>query len=255
MTDEEKYLFDLNGYIVVRNAIDSATLHELNAIMDTRPELDPTGRGSIRGFNMLTWGAAFRNLIDNPKVLPYLIELMGDRVRLDHDYAIISEKGGSGLGLHGGGTPYDPSQYYHCYDGKMHNGLMVASYALRDVPAGQGGLAVVPGSHKSCFRLPDKYHSMENDVPDWVRQVPMQAGDCAIFTEALTHGTFPWKADHVRRSLFFKFSPGHMTWAKTLYTSAPERPDAPEILSADLNETQKALLQPPSVYEHEKVQA
>lgn len=255
MTDEERYLFDLQGFIVVRNAIEPGALAEMNAWIDQQEEMDSTGRGQHRAGNLLTWGPQFRALIDNPKVLPYLKEMLGDSLRLDHDYAIFSERGGAGLTLHGGATPYDPAQYYHCYDGKMHNGLTVASYALTDIPPGMGGLAVVPGSHKSNFSCPPDFRNFDKPgavTPSIIQQVPVKAGDCAIFTEALTHGTFPWQADHQRRSLFFKYSPKHLSWANRYYVPA-EGKDWVQELEGELTEAQRILLDPPSVHQHRKV--
>jgi ectoine hydroxylase-related dioxygenase (phytanoyl-CoA dioxygenase family) len=255
MTDEERYLFDLNGFLVVRDAIAPDALAEMNAWIDRQEEMDSAGRGQHRAGNLLTWGPRFRALIDNPVVLPYLKELMGDTLRLDHDYAIFSEKGGTGLVLHGGGTPYDPAQYYHCYQGRMYNGLTVASYALTDIPPGAGGLAVVPGSHKANFSCPDAYRHFDRPgavIPPVVQQVSLRAGDCAIFTEALTHGTFPWQADHQRRSLFFKYSPRHLSWAKRYYFPAEGRPEI-QALEGELTEAQRILLDPPSVHDHRRV--
>ena len=255
MTDEERYLFDLNGYLVIPNAVAPAAVARMNAYMDTQLHLDAAGKGSIRGGNLLTWGPDFLALLDNPVVLPYLKELLGDTLRLDHDYAILMEAGGPGLVLHGGGTPYDPAQYYHCYNGRMYNGLTVVSYALTDIGPGQGGLAVVPGSHKANFRCPDSLRHIEADSApnDLVRQVPMKAGDCAVFTEALTHGTFPWTGAHQRRSLFFKFSPGHLSWANRYYLNAESRLDDANALDAELTDAQRALLAPPGVYQRRPV--
>ncbi len=247
MTDEERYLFDLQGYLVVERAIDPEDLAEMNAWIDARADFPREGRAG----NILTWGPRFRALIDNPRVLPYLKEILGDTLRLDHDYAIFSERGGKGLQLHGGGTPYDPSQYYHCYHGRMYCGLTVASYALTDIPPGAGGLAVIPGSHKSSFPCPQPIKLFEQPSPI-VRQVSVRAGDCVIFTEALTHGTFPWTADHPRRSLFFKYSPKHLTWAKRYYFPAEGRPDV-QALEDELTEAQRILLDPPSVHDHRRV--
>ena len=41
---------------------------------------------------------------------------------------------------------------------------------------------------------------------------PQQAGSVIIFTEALAHGTLPWTADHERRALFYRYTPGHMAF-------------------------------------------
>ena len=45
--------------------------------------------------------------MDHPKVLPYLIELIGPRVRLDHDYAIYMRHGADSQPIHGGPMRYE----------------------------------------------------------------------------------------------------------------------------------------------------
>jgi ectoine hydroxylase-related dioxygenase (phytanoyl-CoA dioxygenase family) len=251
MTDEERYFFDVCGYIVIPNALTPETVAAMNAYLDTRADLDPTGRGTIHGGNLLTWSPEFREVIDNPRVLPYLVEVLGDTLRLDHDYAIISEASDTNLQLHGGGTPYDPAQYYHTYHGRIYCGLTVASYALADIPQGEGGFVCIPGSHKANFPLSDDLRFYRKESP-LLRQVPMNAGDCVIFTEALTHGTLPWRAKHHRRSLFYKYSPKHMTWARRYYVPAEGRPTVAEIEPL-LTERQRILLDPPSVDKHRRV--
>eukprot|EP01047_Picozoa_sp_COSAG01_P033582 COSAG01_NODE_2477_length_7615_cov_7.259609_8_plen_52_part_00 len=46
--------------------------------------------------------------------------------------------------------------------------------------------------------------SATNYDAEWLQPVPAKAGDCIIFTEALTHGTMPWRAHTDRRTLFYK---------------------------------------------------
>ena len=41
----------------------------------------------------------------------------------------------------------------------------------------------------------------------------LEGQDVVIFTETLTHGTLPWTADHERRALLYKFSPGCMAYS------------------------------------------
>lgn len=253
MNDEERYLFDVQGYLVIKNAIAPEALAEMNAWLDVQAERDPAFHGRPTNehlYDILTWGSAFRALLDNPRVLPYLKELMGDTLRLDHDYAIFLQPGGMGMRLHGGATPYDPSQYYHCYHGRMYSGLTVAVYALTDVPPGAGGFACVPGSHKASFPCPMDILLLQKRAP--IVQVPAQAGDCIVFTEALTHGTLPWTAGHVRRTLYFKYSPSHSSWAGRYYFPAEGNP-AVQALESELTETQRILLDPPAIDAHRHV--
>ena len=70
---------------------------------------------------------------------------------------------------------------------------------------------MVPGSHKSNFACPSSLASLEKPGA-WLRNVPQKAGSVVIFTEALTHGTLPWTADHERRALFYRYTPGYMAF-------------------------------------------
>jgi hypothetical protein len=239
MNVQERYLFDLQGYITVPGALGAAELRTLNAIWDEHIALDMAADATTRRWgNLLDWGAEFRRLIANPRIAPYLVEIVGERYRLDHDYAdlIRTGKGPIGTRLHGGGTPFDPSQYYRFQDGRMHNGLTVVAYALRDVNPGDGGFGCVPGSHKSNYRFPDEWRELDQLRP-FMHAVTGPAGTAILFTEALTHGTLPWRGAGERRTLFFKYSPHPVSWAARYYDAGP---------SADLNDVERAVLEAPN---------
>lgn len=254
MNDEERYLFDLMGYLVIDDVLSASELRELNALIDRRSpweQYEREHRGSTVGPNNLhvgplhEWEEPFRRLIDSPKLLPYLIEIIGPKFRFDHGYAIFMKKGGSQHRLHGGNTPYDPAQYYHWRNERMYNGLIVVSYALGDVNPGDGGFAAIPGSHKSNLPCPSHFKTFEKTGP-WLQQVPQKAGSAIIFTEALTHGTWPWTVDTERRSLLYKYSPGHMSWA-TKY------PTPDDVAAADWSGVARRILEPPHVQERARV--
>jgi hypothetical protein len=254
MTEEERFLFDLQGYLVIENAIPPQALTAMNAWIDAQAERDPrlygqTGNAHLD--NPLLWGPPFRALVDHPRTLPILKELLGDRLRLDHDYAIFLQPGHQGLPLHGPTlTPYDPCHYYHCVQGQLFCGLTVATFALTDVPPGAGGLALIPGSHKSNFRVPEDIRTFQRPS-EIVRQVPTRAGDCVIFTEALIHGTLPWKGPGMRRTLFYKYAPGNIAWTNHVYFPPVLDPDM-RALEAELTEAQCLLLQPPAAKDHRR---
>jgi hypothetical protein len=79
-------------------------------------------------------------------------------------------------------------------------------------------------------------------MPSYVRQVEIEAGDLVIFTEALVQGTVPWTAQHERRSLLYKYSPGHSSWSNSYY-NADDYPDC--------SEQQRRLMMPPSIGQRE----
>jgi hypothetical protein len=246
MNEEEKYLFDLWGYLVIENAIPAETLARMNAWIDAQGQQDPTWRGqpeNTKRTDLLTWGPDFLALLDHPRLLPMFKTILGSHMRFDHDYAIFLTPGGDGLFLHGGGAPYDASQYYHVIKDRIYSGLAVAVFTLNDVPLGAGGFACIPGSHKSNFRCPEDIALLQRPHPI-VQQVSLKAGDCLLFTEALQHGTLPWKGPHTRRSLYMKYSPAHLRWGMHGYN--PGDP-AFEAIEPYLNETQRVLLDPPLV--------
>lgn len=236
MTDEERYLFDIRGYLVIKHALNQEELATLNAIFDEqqakRP--DPTvPRGRYMPF--LSWGKPYRDLIDHPSIVPYLEGMLGADFRLDHEYAEHMFSDGAGE-LHCNGTPHSSMYYYHAQDGRIECGLVAIAWALRDVPSGAGGFCCIPGSHKSSFAPPRSITCV--DTPsDCVQQVPCQAGDAVLFTEALRHGTLAWTAPTQRRTLFYKYSPGYLAWWGTFYDES----------SFDYTERQRKILRPPYI--------
>jgi ectoine hydroxylase-related dioxygenase (phytanoyl-CoA dioxygenase family) len=234
-TEAERYLFDLNGYIVLRQVLTPSEVGALNQVIDRLPSETRGDRSSHahRGFvapatngnakdaeaqksssGMLDWGPEFRALVGHRKLVPYLAALLGDNFRLDHHYAVFQrDLGTAGVPnpLHNGAVPFDPTSYYLVRDGHIHNGMIVVSIALTDAPTDTGGFCCIPGSHKSNFALPAALGDL--DGPRSIaRQVPLQAGDALLFTEALTHGALAWHATTERRAVLFKYCAGHIQW-------------------------------------------
>jgi hypothetical protein len=154
-TDVERYHFDLYGYVVRRGVLD---VDELDALLDAVEAMQLPSPGttiqSQRFSGFLDGAQAFRDLLDHPAALAPVLELCGPKARLDHAYGIIMGPGTSGLGLHGGGTPHDPAQFYEVRGGRMYNGLVGVQWALVDHPPGEGGFCCIPGSHRANFALP-----------------------------------------------------------------------------------------------------
>jgi ectoine hydroxylase-related dioxygenase (phytanoyl-CoA dioxygenase family) len=239
MNEQERFLFDLQGFLTVPNALSADELARLNAAVDEEIEQNTDASMRTHRFGgLLARGTTFHFLIDNPRITPYLDELLGPNYRLDHDYAdvIRTGKGPIGTTLHGGATPFDPSQYFRYHNGKMHNGLMVVAYNLKDVNPGDGGFAGVPGSHKSNYPFPREWRELDDPHP-CVARVTGPAGTAIIFTEALTHGTLPWHGKDERRTVFLKYSPFPVSWSARYYNA-----DEYE----GLTDQQRAILEAPN---------
>ena len=239
MNETERYLFDLNGYIVVPDALTNDQVTALNSILDNKIISDcPPDMRTHRFVPILDRGIEYLELIDNPQIVPYLDELLGESFRLDHVYldVIKSGKGPIGTTLHGGSTPFRSDSYFNFQNGRMHNGLSVVAYNLKDVGPNDGGFGCVPGSHKSNYAFPEEWKEMDELRPI-VKRVTGPAGTAVIFTEALTHGTLPWEGLDERRTIFFKYSPNSISWSAHYF----DHNDYP-----DITENQKTILEGPN---------
>jgi phytanoyl-CoA dioxygenase PhyH len=239
MTDEEQFSFDLEGYLIVKQALtaDEVTVLRATAIQNYPAAADrPTYR---RIFGASSWGAPYHALIDHPKIIPYLFQLVGPKFRLDHDYCLFMSKGGRDQDLHGGATRHNPDHWYTYRDGVIRCGLTVVTFFLTHAHPGDGGFCCIPGSHKSNFlaQLPKDVRSYQR-IPHYLVQPPVEAGDAIIFTEGLIHGTIPWTAEHERVVVLYKYTPGHSAWMSRYYDLNNY---------AGLTDQQKRILAPPSV--------
>lgn len=255
VTDEDRYLFDLNGYVVFEQALTPEEVGRLNESLDehqfevdalTSPRPKSNGASSVRTGvvyqerfrarrEFLYWGQQFRDLIDHPAVLPALKEWVDPCVRLDHYYPVFKRAGARDHDLHYGATPHIPVAHYHTKDGRIYAGFTVVSWALRDMPAGQGGFGCIPGSHKASIPVPPGITASSRNP---AVEVHMRAGDVLIFTEALTHGAYAWTAAHDRRSLLFKYAPGYAIYSDY---------DWPDDLLELMTPAQRLLMEPPYI--------
>lgn len=256
MDEIEQYLFDVNGYIVVEDILSKDLLHRLNTAIDQCSDRMVTeerslsfGAAALQGDKRrtefadgLSWPkphrAAFHTLLSLPSTLSYMLALMGDGFRLDSIRGTEMTSGTEGLILHGGGGNSNTLSYYHFIDGKLRNTLVNVAYALTDAKPDEGGFVCVPGSHKANLPCPSKLVNFELGS-EHVKKFSIKAGSAIIFSEALIHGTMPWRGENPRRTLFVRYSPGAMAFR------AEPRPDNYELFASELDPLQEALLTPP----------
>ncbi len=256
MTDDEKFFFDLKGFALLKGVLTPEEVGCCNAAIDAhadqfyQTERVLEGESKVLGGSnkqkwmegMLEWERPhcepFRDLLVHPRIQPYLNELLGAGHRLDHSPLLIAmDKGDGGHFLHGGGVErQDFSQTYAFKFGKMFCGLTVVEFQLADEGPGDGGLAVVPGSHKANFPIPEKLSFYEAHR-EHVQEVHSQAGDALVFTEALTHGTLVWQGAHQRRSLLYRYSPRFQALAPGFHQT-----HAPDYL-LDMSDEERAMLE------------
>ncbi len=191
-TDLERYLFDLNGYLVLRNALSSEEVAACNRLLD---DVDgfvgdgwrPTGvhdalwtatvqKPHVKLYNnpdrqeglilqqVYEGGPIWESFIDHPSWFRKAVHFIGsdDPENFDghHGPAFIDEcfasvRGpGQALRLHSGGHVGTIRTQYRFHAGKFHCGQVNVLIALNDIGPGDGATMVIPGSHKSNLRHP-----------------------------------------------------------------------------------------------------
>ena len=242
----QQYLFDVQGYLVIKDALSAAEVARLNRLLD-RQQLPAPGQtqrfGSAPdGAGFLAWGQPFCALLDHPRIMPILRFRLGDCFRLDRIYGMCMKQGMARGRLHAdyGATSKasraQPGEYVPFRDDQIYNGFVVVSWCLTNSGPGMGGFCCIPGSHKSNYRLPQQIDEASEESPCVI--IPeAPAGSVILFTEALTHGTAAWQARHERRSLLYKYCVSNMAWTSRRVQSPAD---------ADLTPRQQILFRDPA---------
>ena len=253
------YFFDLNGFAILKNAIDPGLLAELNGAFDRFPRdlghgawwgnvqrLDNSGVSGMELQNIVEAGGPFEKLIDHPSWVNRLLRYCGERntyvqgLFIDECFASIRRTGGF-FPIHSGGQDGVVRNQYRVVNGTFRCGQVNILLALGDVGPGDGGTMVIPGSHKANFKHPeiadDWQERMKNKTPPaGAIEVNLKAGDAIMFVDALMHGATERTNAGERRVVIYRYGP---TWGNTRhgYQYSPE-------LLARLTPERRKILQP-----------
>jgi len=231
MNEEQRYLFDLQGYVVLKGVIPTDLIRACQETLDEIERLDPedlpsgVSHGKERSAselyvsNIVEASPAMHRLIDVPEVVDIVKEVSLGLYRLNHTYAIY--RWGTGYTyMHMAGSPLHPKATFMCHGGQMFSLLTKAVFPIVNNEIEDGCFAAIPGSHKANYGRPFGDHPDENPplVP-----IPAKAGDAIIFTEAMTHGSYVNTSGRPRRTIYYCYSVGYMPdWGNLGLTFTPE---------------------------------
>lgn len=207
-TPLDDFLFDLNGYLILKNAVEPDLLDDLNRAFDSFPPLgqgewwgnaqrrDYTGETGFELHNCVEAGTPFEKLIAHPGWINYARRYCGEAqsyiegLFMDECIASIRRSGGHHPG-HSGGYQGALRGAYHYANGVFRCGQCNVILALTDIGDGDGPTMVVPGSHKSNFPHPDIGDYGRGDRMDQLAgavPVYLKKGDAVLFVDGLIHG-------------------------------------------------------------------
>jgi hypothetical protein len=249
MTPEQRYLFDVFGYLHLENALSpdelAACQNATKRYMDTPedqlpPGFEVDGQRYVHGF---AFDKCLEALTRHPSFWPIVRELTNDRPRLLSGTLQVNRPGESSVGgLHCAREGFGwESTRYETHHGKIYCDDIIVFPYLDDVNPGDGGLLVLPGSHKAAFPRPESLFNegvmrKVEDMPPGVVNVTPKAGDIVVTSELMTHGILEWlPKDRMRRILVLRYKPQHAGLAMPYPDEIKERlePETVELMETN----------------------
>ena len=233
-TPLDDFLFDLNGYLILKNAVESELLDALNAAFDAFPNIEPGewwGNAQRRDYtkdtgfelhNCVEVGEPFERLIDHPGWINHLRRYCGEQdsyvqgLFIDEAIASIRTSGGHHP-VHSGGYHGALRGAYGYKNGVFRCGQCNIILAITDIGEGDGPTMIVPGSHKSNFPHPlsgdyqkgDRMDDLPGAIPAYLNK-----GDALLFVDGIMHGGSSRVNPGERRITIYRYGP---LWASTRF--------------------------------------
>jgi len=267
--DLDEYLFDLQGFVILRGVLTRDEVDAGNAAINTIPRSMPRGgwHGWVqredhpehRGISyqqVSELGGTFERMIDHPLYINYVLRFVGGHECFDshHGPLFIDEhfftiRGpGEAIPLHAGGHDICKRMAFRYHNGRFQCGQINVLFAFTDIGPGDGATMVIPGSHKSnivhpAFKRPDSQTEWTDasgggsvEGVAGAVEVHMKAGDALVFSDATSHGSARRVNAGERRISVYRYG---SSWNRTRwgYHASPE-------LLARLNPFARKLLHP-----------
>ena len=226
MTPEQKFFFDLNGWILI-----PAILTDLE-ISVMKQEIAAGAKQAYRG--------ELQTLLDHDGIVHILTEILALSpdlakdaygFRCEHSHVSVRPPGWQDdADFLGSNVPHvvAPPQLanamrYQVAGGRIFSGLTRVVWELEEVKSGSGGTTFLSGSHKAHFNCggPDPYSSNTSDS-SWEESVraamvgySCPPGSVVVFTESLLHASNPWtNTENPRCAVFNCYNSLWAQWHK-----------------------------------------
>ena len=202
MSEEQKFIFDLKGWIAIPGVLSAGEIERLKAHVIAQREdpesLDPLERYAVSG--------PLQMLVDHPVVVGVLREILAqDRsedcygFRCENGFTMVRGTDFEGIAPHGGGTGTGMFAY-QCVNRGIFSGLTRVVWELNPVGEGDGGTLFMSGSHKANFPIQEAHKGLDSPLYESYVCPP---GSVVIFSESVCHAGPLWTNEERPRIAVF----------------------------------------------------
>lgn len=245
------YLFELNGYLIIKGGVAAADIAEINAWAEAHWDYTNKARrgghtgqadgewigrvethtysdaDGINFQNIIEAGPVFERHIDHPSWIEHIRRWVNSNNGLSLHETLLNLRGPGGyIGIHcGGHIPCSYMTFRQANTGEWMVGQINCITALEDIGPGDGPTTLIPGSHKASIphpKLSGEVRTYRSDeaagIAIGMRELYMEAGDVLLFTDTITHGSATRSNDGYRRMLLYRYSP---RWIRSRFNYDP----------------------------------
>ena len=242
MTPEQRYTFDAAGYLYLPNAMSPEELQEAREALDRltrtpheelKGEFDYVNQGGVfhHYYHAFAYDKALERLVTHHSTWPIVKELTADKPGLMRGNLKIDMHECNYLTLHSlreqtlEGSGFARDIHWTSPSGdKVYCDYFNIFWYFDDVRPGDGGVIMLPGSHKNTIPFPEGIHETmaeldydydkcitNNILPHGLVNLAPNAGDVIIASDQVCHGGLRWKVkERMRRFLVLRYSTQYM---------------------------------------------
>jgi hypothetical protein len=233
MTDEQRFIFDLKGWLLIPSVLQPDEIREIKEFLDAlqfNPESLPERERHV-------CGGASSQLLDHPVIVGVLNEIIASRQKSrDRDVPPESGEEPKVYGFrcdawnltrrtydptrsasdpppsppHNGGVEMFPTHSFRVFNGSITSPVTRVVWELNPVKKWMGGTLFMSGSHKSNFPIPPEHRQIDSPL---FETYGCPAGSVLFFTESICHGGPQWlDPENDRMALFFHYMHASAKW-------------------------------------------
>lgn len=218
LTTEQRRRFDEDGYFLIEDALSADEVAELLELVDRRYAAVKAERNlgdeAFQARNIVAMDPLFLHLVDHPRFLPLIVDIMGYNIQLRTSHADVrppqtATDGEQELGAPDGFFPWHsdaPLLGWPRVQEQIPFMEMKIGYYLTDLTTPNSGeICVVRGSHLSTQPVyPDGGRQID---PADIVSVNVRPGTALLWRTQLLHALRPNLSSQPRRCLYYGYHP------------------------------------------------